>query len=1001
MEKNLTTELYETDLLTGLHGNHAFLAKLSALCQAKQPCEIMILGIDNFRTINNLYSYTFGDRVLQCFTAELQDILLPDAHLFRLDGDNFGVVYVGEPDGQCEQMYKRILKCPRRVDELSVLFTVSGGICYYPAHGEDANTLYSNATLALLQSKNSTKNCLRYYSPDISERIKRDMLLLEQLRNSVANDFQGFSLHYQPIIENETQSIYGCEALLRWEGELFPEGVTPYQFVPLLERSGLIFDVGRWIITTAIQQCAEWQKAAPAFCININVSACQLDDEQFVEFIVQTASHFGVPPQTITIELTESERNDFEKIQRFFDYLRKQGMQTALDDFGTGYASLDIFRLVSADELKIDRSFLVRITDNVTDQIMLKSLLDMCRKMNIVVCVEGIENKEIEKIMAEMQPHLLQGFLYSRPIKPAEFEQRYIRTHEARAQAKETYSPLVYTQYRPAKPMTFSEIVNNANSGIFQVGMDQEFTFLTCNEGYRRMLGYTARQMEEKFGNKALGFVHPDDTAWVNEEIREQLSVGDVVNIEFRVVRADGRPIWILGTGNVVRSKDGNPSLIVNIIENDNRKRETLHMEARLADYEKILAALPTGIKYIRYDPDFTIEYISPGFLSILGYTRQDVHDLFDDKYINLIYEEDRQKVFNDALDQVQQSDVVQLYYRSVCKDGRLLWMETVSRLLPADADGIQRCCSSVVNVTETITDEKKSRAVNIANRLQKAAKLWGEVLYEYNFVTRQLLVSESFASLFGYELPENGLIDLPLVLGTGAAEFLSFLEQVREGESPIPIELPLNHASGKQVWCRIFAHPPEQIGDSNISVIGKFADIDEEHAERERLRVASQTDSLTGFFNKGSVEMRISMQLNEHPDATYFCLVLDLDDFKLVNDSYGHFSGDKLLHMVAERIRQSFRSTDILGRIGGDEFLIFANGKADFDWLNTKVSQLLDLLQEPIDINENKMIPSVSIGVARYPKDGSNFSELYQNADKALYRAKNAGKHGIHFYSK
>ncbi len=991
----------EADSLTGLQRSYAFLNLLSEMAQDKRQCEVMILGIDNFKTINNLYTYSFGDQVLQCLAKELQEILPPSAELFRLDGDSFGIVYTGELHQQCEEIYRKASQRSRKIDGISISFTISAGICHCPIHGEGGDVLYTNVCLALEQAKTGTKNCCHYYTPEISECIKKDMFLLERLRNSVANDFNGFYLHYQPIMKSDAKTLYGCEALLRFSDEAFPDGVSPFHFIPLLERSGLILDVGQWVMHTAIAQCAKWQKVAPDFCMNINISARQLDDNKFADFIFQTISEYGISPRSIILELTESEQTAFDKIRTFFDYMRKHGFQTALDDFGTGYASLDIFRQVSADELKIDRSFLERITDSVTDQILLESILDMCRKMNIMVCVEGIENGDIEHIVSQMNPHLLQGYKYSRPISPEELENRYLQSYVSQQNNQEVNaSPFVYTQHRPAKPMTFTEIVNNAHSGIFQVGMDKEFSFLTCNEGYRRMLGYTSREMEEKFGNKALGFVHPDDTEWVNEEILNQLSQGDTVTIEFRVVRSDGRPIWILGTGNVVRTSDGNPSLIVNIIENDKIKRKNLSNEAKLSQYERILALLPTGIKYIRYDLDFTIEYISPGFLSILGYTEQDIFKLFDGKYINLIYEEDRQKVFNDALDQVQKSDVVHLHYRSVCKDGRLVWMETISRLCPADPDGIQRCCSSVVNVTETITEEEKKRSLNISNRLQKAAQIWGEILFEYSFISGQLVVSESFSSMFGYELPETGIIEPELIFNEGKTTLLGLLEQAHDGKHPSPIELPAVRADGQTIWCRILAHPPEQIGGENVSVIGKFINIDTEYKERENLRMASQTDSLTGLYNKGSVEIRISSQLTEAPDTTYTCWVLDVDDFKSVNDTLGHFAGDKLLQSIAERLRKCFRESDIVGRIGGDEFLIFATGNKDVNWQAQKGNQLLKLLQEPLILNEQEIIPAVSIGISCYPKDGSSFSELYQNADKALYRAKAAGKNKYCFFN-
>ncbi len=983
----------EFDPLTLLPARHAFMAFISKMAAEKQPCEIMILGIDNFKALNNQYSHSFGDTVLQYFAAELAAACPQDTRLFRLFGDCFGMVCPGTQTGRCEDFYKTISQKPRRIEGISVSFTVSAGICQCPEHGGDGDTLFTNASLTLAQAKRGSKKTCLYYWPNLAQSATQETLLLERLRHSVEHEFTGFSLYYQPIMKNDTKELHGCEALLRWQDDAFPDGVSPYVFVPLLERNGMIWEVGQWVLENALAQCQKWQAVFPSFSMNINASASQFENSRFPGLVMSLLSKYSIPANTIVLELTESEQGDFDSIRKAFDYLRKQGLQTALDDFGTGYASLDIFRQISADELKIDRSFLESITYDVTDQVLIKSLIDMCKKMNILVCVEGVEDAEIEHIISQMEPHVLQGFHYSRPVGAEVFEARYLQKAMPSKQRQRQHSPVLYTEHRPAQPMSLSAIVNNAHAGIFQVGMDNEFTFLTCNEGYRRMLGYTSQEMTEKFGNRALGFVHPDDTAWVNEEIRRQLGRGDTVSIEFRVVRSDGRPIWILGTGNVVRSSSGNPSLIVNIVENDQRKRDSLQTEERLALHEKIWAQLPTGIKYIRYDPDFTIEYISPGFLTILGYTLQEVMEDFEGKYINLIYEEDRQKVFNDALNQVQNSDVVLLRYRSVCKDGRLIWMETVSRLLPEDPDGIQRCCSSVVDVTETITSEEKSRALNIANRLQTASQIWGEMVFEYNFITGLIAISENFTPLFGYPLPENDLVHPELLFRQNTSLFLSQLAPSKTGENPLPFEMQAFRENGSPFWCRISVHPAGKIGQEMVSVIGKIVDTDKEHAERERLQLATQQDSLTRLYNKQAIESNIVHILQETPDTPYACWLLDVDDFKSVNDKQGHFVGDQLLRDLSERLRQAFRKNDILGRAGGDEFLVFAEYNGRQDWLQERGRQVMELLRQPLSLEGKKLIPSVSIGISCYPKDGNCFADLYQNADKALYRVKTTTK--------
>ncbi|MEG2501346.1 MAG: PAS domain-containing protein, partial [Oscillospiraceae bacterium] len=185
---------------------------------------------------------------------------------------------------------------------------------------------------------------------------------------------------------------------------------------------------------------------------------------------------------------------------------------------------------------------------------------------------------------------------FNMPMTLQEFERFYqAKPHDAAEILPEIVPPehensMAYAPFRPAQPMRMEEIVDNAHAGIFQVGMDHEFTFLTCNEGYRRMLGYTARQMDEKFKNQALGFVHPDDVDYVNEEIRRQLNLGDTVTIEFRVVKANGNPIWILGTGNVVKNRHGNASLVVVIVDNNRIKAQNLSTQQQAAFFDSILS---------------------------------------------------------------------------------------------------------------------------------------------------------------------------------------------------------------------------------------------------------------------------------------------------------------------------------------------------------------------------------------------------------------------------
>lgn len=991
-------EHLDIDIITGLQGNYAYRTKIERITRGNESFSIMIFGIDNFKNINDLYSYSFGNKVLEQFAALIKKELDSSISLYRIDGDGFGLIYFGREKNMLENQYKKIqeiAKKPKKLDGLIVSMSISAGICTYPDDGESCDMLYRNARLALAEAKKGTKQCLVYYSDNISVQATLDMNLSDKLKKSVENNFEGFHLVYQPIMKSASKEIDGCEVLLRWENESFPVEVSPYIFVPVLEKSGLILEVGRWIVIEGLKQCSKWHKIMPDFKMNINVSARQFEEESFLDFIVDSISEYNINAETITLELTETSQVAFEATYGAFEFLRKQGIKTAFDDFGTGYSSLDMFRSISTDKLKIDRSFIERITHNVTDQILLKSIIDMCQSMNIAVCVEGIENEEIENIVSQMNPQLLQGYLYSRPITAEKFEEKYLQKQIPKEPKLE--SDLKYAELRPANPMTCAEIINNAHAGVFQVGMDEAFTFLTCNEGYRRILGYTMREMEEKFSNKALGFVHPDDAKWVNADIRNQLGQGDVVLIEFRVVRSDGRAIWITGTGNVVRSTGGNPSLIVVIIENDKKISDNFLLEKECSMFRKIIKELPVGVKCLRDDECFTIEYLSPAYLSIIGFTKKEIYEQFDNKYINIIYEEDRKRVVESIAVQKQKGDTVTVRYRACCKNNNLIWVEIFSHYSPSGEGKVGCWYSSIIEITEDV-ERKSYRPLDSQTRFHLLTQGWGDVMFEYNCKTEKVMFSKSVETVLGYRLPINNILGFDMVYKEDLGVLYDSIEKVRLGELIEPIEIRIIKSNQKVIWCRVFVNPNKFLEENCQSVIGKIVNIDEEYKEKKLLEIQLEVDLLTGLLNKKAFDLIVSKIMYEKRDMKFALWLFDVDNFNQINDTYGYFIGDKIIQVVAQRIKSKFKKVDVIGRAGGDEYLVFMQYSGDNEILKQKGDKILELLQENITIDKNIVISiTLSIGISTYPRNGSSFSELLKEADNAVYRVKKAGKNNYY----
>lgn len=840
-------------------------------------------------------------------------------------------------------------------------------------------------------------------TPPDNQRSDFDNELLRCLNDSVVNDFKGFEMYYQPIVFSENGNLYGCEALLRWNSSELAETVSTQRVIQELENEGLIYEVGKWTLSTAVRQCAEWCRSIPDFQMSINVTAGQFEDIEFRHFVMEQLNLYHVKPSSITLELTESNQiNNTEELGKAFDFFRRQGMKIALDDFGTGYDSLSIFRVLSADELKIDRSFIERLSYNVADQKLIKQIIDLCDSLKMFVCVEGIETKESEQIIRDFGARLCQGFYYDVPLCSADFLNRYINVEESvkSCQSCETLSyaeqSMVYDTIRPSQALNIADVVECAYAGIFQVGLDYEFTFLSCNEGYRRMLGYTAKEIEERFKNHALSFVHPDDLEYVNSEIRRQLGYGDTVTIEFRIIRSDGASVWILGTGNIVKTNHGMSSLVVVIIENDGNKKKALRMEKEYKLHKKILSYLPMGIKCVRYDEKFTIEYFSPGYLSILGYSKEELQTLFDGKYINMIYEEDREMVLNDVLEQIKVSHVVHLRYRSYCKAGGPIWLETISRLAEPDESGIQKCYSSVVDVTNSIDAVEKKHTISLANCYQAAIQWWGEILFEFNVENETITYSENFAAMFG-RVPQSSLYDELLFIHPEdrdifEAAFLDF----HEGRELNYLEMRVRKKDGNYIWCSFLFNKPNYIGDTPVSIIGKICDITQKKKEKELLLIKPRQDQLTGLLNKGTMEKKIRKVLQSGKSVRKFAFwMLDIDHFKCVNDTYGHVFGDALLRETAGRLSNCFTSRTITGRAGGDEFIVFMEYDGRLKTLEEKIKKVLEILRLPFTYHKQSYTNEINIGVSRYPEDSMDFYELFHCADSALYQVKDGGKNG------
>lgn len=415
------------DPTTGLLNTHEFTARLDSALRRGESGAIMLFGLDNFTRVNDIYGFASGDEILHFIAQGMREIV--NGTFFRMDGDKIACLLFDCCDSDINDTFERVRNIPRALpsfNDENLLLTLSCGCVHFPNDGTQVNVLRAKAEYGLELAKKNHHGSLAYYSEPLHQESVSRFRLQKALHHAIANDFQGFSLNYQPLIRERDGSVFGAEALLRFSSPDLPF-VSPADFIPILENDGSINEVGAWVLRTALGQAALWRKCIPDFCVSVNVSYLQLCAPGFRETVLQTLDDSGVPPEGLILELTESCRfTATSELQSDFHFFADHHIRVALDDFGTGYSSIAVMRALTPPWIKIDHTFVSSLTENALDEAIIEYLLQLCTKAGIEVCVEGIETQDILRIVRQYQPQLLQGYYFSKPLSAADFQHAYI-----------------------------------------------------------------------------------------------------------------------------------------------------------------------------------------------------------------------------------------------------------------------------------------------------------------------------------------------------------------------------------------------------------------------------------------------------------------------------------------------------------------------------------------------------------------------------------------------
>ena len=516
------------DILTKLPNRRSLQIELNTICQNKEEkFAVLLVGIDQFKLINDHYGFKTGDKVLIDVSKRLASAMKEKkGFVSRIGVDDF-VIILKEVDqldavtGLAETILQ-LLSNQFHIEDHSLYITASIGISLFPTDGDESSTLVERAGIALDKGKVHERNKYYLFTNSMDIESFKKFNLQNDIRKALENE--EFFIEYQPKVETKSQQVIGAEALIRWEHPRWGI-VSPNEFISIAESSGIIVKIGEWILRNVCEQMREWkQKRLRQIPISINFSPIQFLDEKMADKVLHILDEIGINPSCIEIEITENLIIDNQDdVMKKMTILANKGISFSIDDFGTGYSSLKMLNQIPFKLLKIDRSFIKDLENNEGSLKIIKTIIQLAHLFEIKVVANGVENEKQLAILKEQNCDYIQGYLFSHPIHPLELEKLILNDKILETTVKETNQTIVnrrkYFRVKFTYPLLGTLTVQSLNNKPVNVG--------------------SSAILIENIGPGGLGYV---------SQIKFPLNKGFVLGISIKIldhtVTLQGRNIW-------------------------------------------------------------------------------------------------------------------------------------------------------------------------------------------------------------------------------------------------------------------------------------------------------------------------------------------------------------------------------------------------------------------------------------------------------------------------
>ena len=541
--------------LTRLFNKNKLLLDLREQFLQKDRGYFMFVGISNLANINLRFGRNYGDEVIK-HCGEVMESFVHSQNIWQGENNCFALYLDVDTQDEVTKAFDELQK------ELSDICTISAGVV--PDSRDmfkDENDLCICAEMTYEKAKSGGAGVIKFFSQqDLENRIKT-MQFLEEMQGSVDNDCKGFYLCYQPQVKTGNYQVFGAEALLRYHSETRGE-VYPDEFIPLLEQSKLINDVGMWVLETALNQCRKWREQINDFRISVNFSAIQLREKDVADKVLKLLKKTDMPGSALTIEITESVQ--LQKNDNFSDILarlRGAGIEISIDDFGTGYASMGYLKNMNVNEIKIDRMFVKGIEEATYNYRLISNMIEFAKNNSIRICCEGVESMQELTVLEGLSPNLIQGYLFAKPCKKEDFEHAFIDSDTDEYRQHMEYVQKLYKYKDRMQVIYFNtkDILRKTDLGlwIIRINEEEQYYEMHADETMERVIAVDRKYTPQECYRYWYDRIKEGYSDYVEENVKRMMESDKVVQLQYPWIHPELGEVVVRCSGKRVEDSDG------------------------------------------------------------------------------------------------------------------------------------------------------------------------------------------------------------------------------------------------------------------------------------------------------------------------------------------------------------------------------------------------------------------------------------------------------------